>query len=558
MNFLRMFKDYSKSIFAFIVMLGMTNSALNSGLLAFINSGITGKPIPFYPAYNWLLFIIVLCCSFLCNRLFQRYMTRLTNDITYRFEITVIEKIRFTSLESFEKIGPERIYTAIGDTRVLAQIPQALVSFISSAIMMICVLGYMFWLSPAGGAGIVILMGLLATFYLIRNRKIEKDLNKARDMQDDYYKYLTDFLAGFKEVKMSTGRNDNLFNNYLKRVLYASRQIGIKTTNKYMLNELIGSFSWYVIMGVILFALPHLLQFKPAQVASFLVTILFLMGPVSSVIGVIPFYTRCKIAMQRLNGLEEEINTKMQIDLKHTDKPLEYERFESIVFENVTYKYVDKDNSRLFELAPINLQINQGEVIFVTGANGSGKSTFANLLTGLYKPGGGMIYLNGRKVTDESYPDYRDTISVIFTNNHLFRENYDGFELEEQNGQLKEYLNTFKLTSVVRFKDGNKRIDKNLSKGEQKRLAMIYLLLENKDIIILDEWAAEQDPSFRAFFYKKLIPELKKKGKTIIAITHDDAYYHCADRIIKFDYGSIVIDGSPAVVYDTLLNYSNE
>jgi putative ATP-binding cassette transporter len=289
-----------------------------------------------------------------------------------------------------------------------------------------------------------------------------------------------------------------------------------------------------------------------------MVTILFLIGPVAALIGVIPFYTRTKIAMERISRLDDEINSQLHIDILPADNKEKENDFESIQFDEVSYAYYDKEKTKLFELAPVTLRINKGEVIFVTGANGSGKSTFANLLTGLYKPESGTIYLNGNEVTDLNYTDYRDKMSVIFTNNYLFRENYDELDLSRENKTLSSFLSIFKLSSVVRFEDGNKKIDKNLSKGEQKRLAMIYLLLENKDVIILDEWAAEQDPSFRAYFYKKLIPEFKRKGKTIIAITHDDAYYHCADRIIKFDYGHVAVDGTPAEVYDSLLKYSHE
>jgi cyclic peptide transporter len=555
MNIKHVFKDYSFPLFFFILFLGIANSALSSSMLAFINHAINRKPFPFLPQYDWALFIIVLVVSFFCNRMFQMYITRLTNEVMYRFELGMLSTIRGASYESFEKIGPERIYTAIGDTRVLAQIPQVIVSFISAAIMVICVLCYMFWLSPSGAAGVVGLMISLAVFYIIRNRIIEKDLNRARDMQNDYYKYLKDFLGGFKEVKMSTGRNDRLFNDYLRKVLSGTKNIAVRTANKYLHNELVGSYSWYIILGFVLFAMPRLMSFSPSQVASFMITVLFIMSPVSTLIGAIPFYTRTKIALQRLTGLEEDVRTKLDEDVKQEIPLRPYSRFGTILFDRVGYTYYDRKNRKTFELDPITLQIDRGEVIFVTGGNGSGKSTFVNLLTGLYKPGSGAIYLNDQEIKEEDYSYYRNNISVIFTNNYLFNENYDGFDLGATNAQLSAYLDLFRLNTVVQFEDEKKRIDKNLSKGQQKRLAMIYLLLENKDIIVLDEWAAEQDPSFRAYFYKHLIPELKKKGKTVIAVTHDDAYYSYADRVIRFDYGKIISDECPAPLLANSVNF---
>ena len=76
-----------------------------------------------------------------------------------------------------------------------------------------------------------------------------------------------------------------------------------------------------------------------------------------------------------------------------------------------------------------------------------------------------------------------------------------------------------------------------LSTGQRKRLAMIVALLEDRPIYVFDEWAAEQDPEFRRYFYEELLPELKEQGKGIIVISHDDRYFEVADRIIKLDYG---------------------
>jgi len=64
--------------------------------------------------------------------------------------------------------------------------------------------------------------------------------------------------------------------------------------------------------------------------------------------------------------------------------------------------------------------------------------------------------------------------------------------------------------------------------------------LEDRPIYVFDEWAADQDPAFRKFFYLQLLPELKRRGKTVVAITHDDRYFATADRIIKLDEGKVL------------------
>jgi ABC-type siderophore export system fused ATPase/permease subunit len=246
-----------------------------------------------------------------------------------------------------------------------------------------------------------------------------------------------------------------------------------------------------------------------------------------------------KIALGRLSEFYKTLSGSVvanpELDV-HTGE----DTFSKVAFEDVSYEYFDKKKEKTFELGPLNLQVISGEVLFIVGANGSGKSTFVNLLTGLYKPLNGSIkFYNDKMQPDESEATFKKHVATIFTHPYLFSENYDGFEITEDNKQLSELIAKMKLSDVIRYDTEKNTIDNRLSKGQEKRLAMVYTLLEDKPIIVLDEWAAEQDPEFREFFYSTLIPELKQKGKTIIAISHDDKYFSYADRIIKFDYGKI-------------------
>ena len=80
----------------------------------------------------------------------------------------------------------------------------------------------------------------------------------------------------------------------------------------------------------------------------------------------------------------------------------------------------------------------------------------------------------------------------------------------------------------------------DLSSGQRKRLALMVSMIEDRPILVLDEWAADQDPQFRRKFYRELLPLLKARGKTVIAITHDDRYFDVADRRIAMEEGRVV------------------
>jgi putative pyoverdin transport system ATP-binding/permease protein len=81
-----------------------------------------------------------------------------------------------------------------------------------------------------------------------------------------------------------------------------------------------------------------------------------------------------------------------------------------------------------------------------------------------------------------------------------------------------------------------------LSQGQRKRLALVMTYLEDRPFYVFDEWAADQDPLFKELFYTVLLCDLKSRGKTVVVITHDDHYYHVADRCVRLEDGRIVED----------------
>ena len=124
--------------------------------------------------------------------------------------------------------------------------------------------------------------------------------------------------------------------------------------------------------------------------------------------------------------------------------------------------------------------------------------------------------------------------STVFTQFHLFDRLYglDGVADEE----IMAILESLQIADKTRVENG-RFTNLELSTGQRKRLALAICLLEDRDILVFDEWAADQDPHFRRHFYEVVLPELKARGKTIIAATHDDRFWHLADRVIRMEYG---------------------
>jgi putative ATP-binding cassette transporter len=243
------------------------------------------------------------------------------------------------------------------------------------------------------------------------------------------------------------------------------------------------------------------------------------------------------VAIKNLNQLESKLDTQdvANSGIMLYDVPT---NFEKIVLNSVRFQYKDKDGSVLFAAGPINLTIQQGETIFVVGGNGSGKSTILKLLTGLYYPlEGGSIALDDEILDKTNYQAYRELFSIIYTDFHLFEKLYGLKSINEQ--EITQLLRKMEIYKKTQFING-KFTNLDLSTGQKKRIAYIVAMLDNKQICIFDEWAADQDPRFRRFFYEHLIKELKDMGKTVIAVTHDDKWFDKADRILKMEEGKLV------------------
>jgi putative ATP-binding cassette transporter len=211
--------------------------------------------------------------------------------------------------------------------------------------------------------------------------------------------------------------------------------------------------------------------------------------------------------------------------------------FADIRLQGLSFSYVDQDGNELFRVGPLDLDIRRGEILFVMGGNGSGKTTLLKLLTALYYPTAGRLLVDDRPIEGAALRPYHELFSAIFADFHLFPKLYGLSDVTET--AVQQLLSRFQLGEKTAFV-GDHFTNLQLSTGQRKRLALIVALLEDRPVYIFDEWAADQDPEFRRYFYEQLLPELAARGKTVIAVTHDDRYFHVAHRVVKMELGRIV------------------
>jgi putative ATP-binding cassette transporter len=226
--------------------------------------------------------------------------------------------------------------------------------------------------------------------------------------------------------------------------------------------------------------------------------------------------------------------------------------FDCLELVGVTHTYYQEKDDTHFTLGPINLTFQPGEVVFLIGGNGSGKSTLAKIVSGLYPPDMGEIRLDGELISDKNRDNYRQLFAAVFSDFFVF-ETLLGLEHPDLDAQAQEYLAQLHLGHKVKVRDGQlSTID--LSQGQRKRLALLTAYLEDRSFYLFDEWASDQDPHFKEIFYTRILPDLKDRGKAVLVLTHDDHYFHLADRMIKLDYGKLVYDKrAPAESLDSVL-----
>jgi len=541
MNLFQLLQSRSKTFYVFLAVLGLVSSVTNLGILMLINITLSGRSLSLFGNYSYLAYAILIVVSFGATAYFQTHMTALTNNMLFDMEISIIQKIRRSSFESFQKLGKHKIYAAINDASILSRVPEMIVDAINSSVTIVCAMCYLFWVAPLGGLMVLGLMAFLLVFYLFRNRKIERDINKVRDFQNAYYTSLYDLLHGFRQLKISGFRNNNLFNNYILENRTISKKMTIRTSRKYIINQLLASYSWYIVLGIIVFLLPVIFKFNVAQVAVFIATVLFLMSPVSSLVNLIPTYTTVKVSLERIDEIDKLLKPDAATDINSGKQA---GHFNVIRFQDITYRYSDDNDNTSFTFNLPDFSIYKEEILLVVGGNGSGKTTFINILTGLFKPQSGRVFIDEKELSWREFCDFSNNMAVIFSDHYLFRTNYDKHDLSENNPRLKYFRDLINLNNVLKIDARYGQFDTDLSKGQQKRVALLAALLEDKPIVILDEWAAEQDPYNKNCFYTKWLETIRNMGKTVIVVSHDDTYYHKATRLVKFEFGKITSDNT--------------
>jgi putative pyoverdin transport system ATP-binding/permease protein len=360
---------------------------------------------------------------------------------------------------------------------------------------------------------------------------LQKTGRTAMKSETELFGFFGHVIDGFKELKLNKNKSADLFLNHLLPFIKKTKSHRIAANDEFVRLITYTNILLYLSTGAIIFVF----DWENAHtVFKLFVMYGFLFESIVTILSNLPEITEADVAISRIEALEKELKHSFKTgEAVHSHAANKTSGFKEIEIKNLFFNYTDKKGETSFSLGPINLTIKSGEIIFLTGGNGGGKSTLLKLIPGLYPPVTGIFIIDGRQA---DMRNYQHLFSAIYTDCYLFDSLY-GIDSPDDN-KIYELLMAMGLSHKVSWK--NRRLNySGLSSGQKKRLAFIVSLLEDKSVYIFDEWAAEQDPVFRKTFYEELLPSMKAQGKTVIAASHDDRYFHIADKILKMNYGGI-------------------
>ena len=517
------------------IAMALLSGACNAGLIALVNVALT-RTGPSSRGLIWAFVglglgkVVALFCS-------QAVLAGFSQKAIAELRRDLIRKILAVPLRDLEKLGTPRILAALTDD--VFNVTQALLAVPVISVNVAILLGgavYLGWLSWKILAAIMVVIAAGALGYLTVVSSALRFCRWAREEEDKLFGYFRALTEGIKELKLHRSRRGAFFSGNIETVTAACQRHNVSAEIRFAAAQSWSHLLYFALIGLILFLAPSLGAFDNRTLTGYVVTTLYLMGPLSGVLSSFPLFGRARVALHKVEELGVSLaeHSTEQWDAKNDGKPGRFERLE---LRGVVHSYHREQDDSSFVLGPVNLSFQPGELVFLVGGNGSGKSTLAKIVTGLYLPEEGEIRLDGKPVTNQNRDAYRQLFSVVFADFFVF-DNLLGLEGADLDGRAAEYLEQLHLNHKVRVTNGALSTTA-VSQGQRKRLALLTAYLEDRPFYLFDEWASDQDPYFKNVFYTKILPDLKARGKTILVITHDDRYFEMADRIIKLDYGKV-------------------
>lgn len=519
---------------------GATGSALSTtivlAVVTYAAQKINDTKQEFVDLQMAAIFVVSVLIYVVCE---SRMIAELAADVEEAIDLLrmkLLEQLRHADLWQLEHFGQSRLFENITQScKVISSNSQYIAQALRSVVLIATILLYIATVSMICFVLLTVLLAIASAAYYRLGKSLEAFQAQLADHETKLFECVSDLLDGFKEQRLCSERSRALGKAFCEQsadTLTARSTVHLHSWQQFVFGET----TFNLMMGLVVFVVPIYSPSVSAELVKISAAILFMVTPVFGLMQSLAVLRVAENAAGRMTKLEIELRALAELG-SHGPFDSVPTEFSEIRLQKVEYAFPAGNGEQPFTLGPLDVCIRRGEVIFITGGNGSGKSTLIKLLTGLYRPAGGQLTIDGMNITASRLAAYRALMAPVFSDFHLFARLYGLEEIDKI--VAEDLLGWMEMSHVAGIKEDRfTRID--LSTGQRKRLALVAALLETKPILILDEWAADQDSQFRRKFYREILPELRRRGITVIAVTHDDRYFDIADRCLHLEEGRLI------------------
>jgi cyclic peptide transporter len=488
--------------------------------------------------------VALIIAMFACNSIAQIHLARLTANTVANLRSDLSHRLLRLDFERTLGKGRELVSgTLVTDVSRISSFLLVLPPFFFNAVSVVFCLGFLISLSVNLFTLYGILMLIAVTVAVAINRTAAQIISRMRAAEEHLYVLFRTMVEGKKELTLNQARSQHFRQSVLARAIGDQRELGCEAQKWWGFG---GSCSSAILFCAV-FAVIYLGETRsladPATVVQFVFIALYLLNPLNFLIGSAHNITAGITSLRHVAALGLMREGHDPSNSEQFAAPCKPTTWGSIALTGVGYVYPGVDGA--FKLGPLDLKINRGELLFIVGGNGSGKSTLALLMCGLLSPTEGTIELDGSPIAGaEKLSRYRSLFSAVFFDFFVFSHVLTSRGEIAPDMAALAVLSKFRLHGKVDITQG-KLSTVDLSQGQRRRIALSQAYLDDRDILLFDECAADQDQQFREYFYRELLTELKSAGKTVLVVTHDDRYFDMADRVVQLDKGRIVSMTSP-------------
>lgn len=532
MNFLSLLASRSRATVIAALTAGLLSGAATMVLIAVLQKILERLDDP--GTRLLVAFIVAAATVLLAGAVSSVLLIRLAQRTVQELRMELCRRILDSGMRRIESIGTARLQSALtDDVQVITTAVSGVPLLTMNSAIVVGAFVYIGMLSFKLLLGMLAVLAIGLVLYQLPVRRAGVHLRRAREHQDVMHRHLESVTRGTKELKLDRDRRSAVID---RGVGETGKSLVRDTTRGVALYTIAGSWGQLLFLasiGIMLFAGVRF-GISTQDLTGFTLAVLYINTPLVTVLNLIPALGRASTALRSLNSLELGDESGLRVPPPpRGEEPTGV----ALGLRAAAFDYASDTEDAGFRVGPIDADFTPGTLTFVVGGNGSGKTTLAKMLCGLYPPSSGAVWVNGAPVTDTGAEELRQQIAGVFADVHLFRTLPSHPETDDD--EANRLLSRLGMDGKVRVHQGEFSTIA-LSTGQRKRLALVGALLSDRPVLLFDEWAADQDPEFRDFFYTVVLPMMREQGRTVVAITHDDRYFYLADQVLKLERGMVV------------------